>query len=336
MNNKKIDVGIIGAGGSGIGIHGRLLSESKDRFNIISFCDTDKEKLKIAGEKFRVRTFTSPKEFFRQRQMELVIIATRPHSTHFLLALSAMQAGKNVVVEKPMCITVEEAKKMIEVSKKNKVFLFPFQNQRWNLGFMCFKEALEKKVIGEVKFIEVRRNIKCDDKGVVYEFMPHFIDCILVLLNFVNPVEVSAILENPEGNWDELGFVSVNIRFKNDVFVTISQLPDETPKTIHFYWYAAGTEGSIWQENVYNKYDLLYKNARHTGKAQSFVPEFLETKIKGEKEMKDDFSLNFYDNVYQVLREGKEQLVKPEQVLIQIEIIEKIIESARLGRAIKI
>jgi len=336
MNNKKIDVGIIGAGGSGIGIHGRLLSERKDKFNIISFCDTDKEKLKIAGEKFKVRTFTSPKEFFRQRQMELVIVATRPHSTHFSLALDAMQAGKNVVVEKPMCITVEEAKKMIEASEKNKVFLFPFQNQRWNLGFMCFKEALEKKVTGQLKYIEVRRNIRGDDEGVVYEFMPHFIDCILVLLNFDKPVEVNAVLKNPEGKWDQLGFVYAGIRFQNGVFVTISQLPDETAKTPHFYWYAAGTEGSIWQDNVYNKYDLLYKNARHTGRAQSFVPEFLETKIKGEKERKDDFTISFYDNVYQVLREGRQQVVKPEHVLAQLEIIEKIIASARAGRAIRI
>jgi predicted dehydrogenase len=166
--------------------------------------------------------------------------------------------------------------------------------------------------------------------------MPHFIDCILVLLDFDKPVEISAVLENPEGDLDELGFVYAYIRFKNGIFVTISQLPDEISKTPHFYWYAAGTEGSIWQDNVYNKYDLLYKNARHTGKAESFIPEFLETKLKGEKEMKDDFTVSFYDNVWQVLREGKEQIVKPEQVLLQIEIIEKIIESARLKRAIKI
>jgi predicted dehydrogenase len=153
MENKKINVGIIGAGGSGIGIHGRLLSERKDKFNIISFCDIDKEKLKIAEEKFNVKTFNSIEGFFKQKGMELVIIATRPHSTHFPLSIRAMEEGKNVIVEKPMCITTDEAKKMIEKSKENKVFLFPFQNQRWNLGFMCFKEAIEKRVIGEDKYI---------------------------------------------------------------------------------------------------------------------------------------------------------------------------------------
>ena len=332
----KIKVGIIGAGSAGCNIHGRLLLERKDKFEIVSFCDIDREKLAVVEKRFGVKTFDNIEEFLKQKDIELVIIATRPHSTHFPIAIKTMKAGKNVVVEKPMCITTEECEKMIEESRKNNVFLFPYQNQRWNLGFMFFKEAIDKKVVGKVKFIEVKRSINPDYKGHIYEFMPHFVDCILYLLDFDSPVEIMGVVENPEERWENLGFVYSVIRFKSGVVVSISQLPDDNKKSPHFYWYAAGDKGSIWQENVYNKYDLVRKNSRTTGQASSFIPEILETRLKGDEREMGDFTGSFYDNVYGVLRKGEEQAVKPEQVLKQIFIIEKIIESARKKEEIKL
>lgn len=334
--SEKIKVGIVGAGSSGCNIHGRLLLERKDKFEILSFCDLDKEKLKSVEKEYRVKTFDDIEKFLNQEEIELVIIATRPHSTHFPIAIKAMNSGKNIVVEKPVCIKTAECKKMIETGKEKNVFLFPHQNQRWNLGFMFFKEAIDKKVVGNLRFIEVKRYIRADYKGHIYEFMPHFVDCLLYLLDFDEPVEIMGVVENPEETWENLGYVYSTIRFKSGVVASISQLPDNTQKTPHFYWYAAGTEGSIWQENVYNKYDLVRKNARFTGKATSFIPEILETKLKGDEKQMSDFTGCFYDNIYDVMRKGKEQAVKPEEVLKQIFIIEKIIESARKKETIKL
>lgn len=332
----KINVGIIGAGGSGINIHGRLLEERKNKFEIKSFCDIDKEKLKIVKEKFGCKTFDNIENFLNQEDLEVVIIATRPHSTHFPIAVECMRKKKNVVVEKPMCITTKEAEEMIRMSKENNVLLFPFQNQRWNLSFMIFKEAIEKKIVGELRYIEVKRYVDLNYKGHIYEFMPHLIDCILFLLNFEKVVEISAVVENPEESWDKLGYVYSLIRFESGVVVSISQLPDETIKTPHFYWYACGTEGSFYQENIYNRYDLMRKCSRFSGKANEFITEVLETRLNENKKIMADFTGCFYDNVYEVIMEGKEPIVKPEHVLQQIFIIEKIIESGKRKEAIKI
>lgn len=64
-----------------------------------------------------------------------MVLAT-PHNTHAGLAIKCLEAGRYVIVEKPMCITVKEATDMINTAKKSKVRLSVFHNRRYDGDFL--------------------------------------------------------------------------------------------------------------------------------------------------------------------------------------------------------
>jgi predicted dehydrogenase len=75
--------------------------------------------------------------------VELVIIST-PNATHFEYAKLSLEAGKHVLVEKPVAPTVSEAKILGEIAKSKKLVLYAFQNRRWDSDFLALKSLLSQ------------------------------------------------------------------------------------------------------------------------------------------------------------------------------------------------
>src|SRR5687768_9302715 len=85
-------------------------------------CDLDPAKRRRAEAEQEVRTYASLDEALDDPEVHVLTLAT-PHDTHRTLAELAMGAGKHVVVEKVMCLTVEEADAMIAARDQNRVLL---------------------------------------------------------------------------------------------------------------------------------------------------------------------------------------------------------------------
>ncbi|MGH2367636.1 MAG: Gfo/Idh/MocA family protein, partial [Chloroflexota bacterium] len=86
-------------------------------------------------------------------QVDLVIVAT-PHDTHEMLVVQAAQAGKHVVVDKIMCLTVEEGERMIAAARAAGVQFSVFQNRRWDSDYLTVKRVLDQGLVGEPYVIE--------------------------------------------------------------------------------------------------------------------------------------------------------------------------------------
>ena len=130
---------------------------------------------------------------------DLVVVAT-PNATHFDIASVALNAGKHVVVDKPLAVTLAEADRLIALAKERERVLTVFHNRRWDSDFLTLHKALPR--LGDVSLFEAhwdrfRPEIKSGwreepepGSGLLNDLGPHMIDQALQL--FGMPDAISA------------------------------------------------------------------------------------------------------------------------------------------------
>ncbi len=100
------------------------------------------------------KAYASFDEVLADPEVDLVVIAS-PNSQHAPQAIAALNAGKNVVVDKPMCLSLGEADAMIAASKSSGKLLSIFHNRRWDGDFLTAQHVINSGDLGEVKWIEL-------------------------------------------------------------------------------------------------------------------------------------------------------------------------------------
>lgn len=334
----KIKVGIVGAGSAGINIHGRAFAAGKipssgsshigqyhdleDLYEVVTFYDISLERAKTAAKLFGAEGHNDYQEFLSS-DIELVVIATRPHSTHLPLALQALERGKNVVVEKPIAMASPEAQEMIDTAKKYKRILTVHQSRRWDLDFLCVKEIMKKNLLGKVQMMKQIKPCGENAGAILHEFGSHLIDQMLVLLQEF-PSEVDATMENPFAEDYAFGWFDINVKFKNSPPVEVAMLPSEG--YVFPCWYIKGEKGWWVQDWCDRVEDLFQKIQKKSNLGYDYIPEFLRIKPKYP---------SFYRNLYEAIREGKELIVKPEESRDGLRVMELAVESARRKETIK-
>lgn len=144
---KKIRMGIIGCGNMG-GAHENGFSELSDIMEITATCDIVPERAQQAAE----YTGASVALTDYQEMVEHVdaVLISLPHDLHFEAGMFFLNAGKHVLMEKPMCNTEEECIKLIETSEKvQKVLMTAYPVRYWPI-IVKMKELVDSKVYGDV------------------------------------------------------------------------------------------------------------------------------------------------------------------------------------------
>ncbi|KAH9894410.1 oxidoreductase [Cubamyces lactineus] len=146
-------------------------------------------------------------------EVELVVIST-PSETHYELAKKCLQAGKHVLVDKPVTAHFSQAQELGALAKAKNVVLYPFQNRRWDSDFLALRKLLDlpadhPKSLGtlyefESRFDRFRTELKgtwkdlpLEANGLTYDLAAHTIDQVLVL--FGRPAKITAMIENIRG-----------------------------------------------------------------------------------------------------------------------------------------
>ena len=122
--NDEIRVAVVGFGGRGKDHISELRGLAKKNVRIVALCDVDKTILDAAVAQFskrneKVEGFTDIRKLLELQDLDAVSIAT-PNHWHSLATILAVQAGKDVYVEKPVCHNVWEGSKMVEAARKHK------------------------------------------------------------------------------------------------------------------------------------------------------------------------------------------------------------------------
>jgi scyllo-inositol 2-dehydrogenase (NADP+) len=145
---------------------------------------------KKAGSRYPdIISYDQTEELLNDNEIELIIVNT-PNNTHFDLAKQALQAGKHVLVEKPIGATVAEVQELYDISREADRHLMVYQNRRWDSDFLSVKEVIESGRLGELIEVHFRfdrykamlspklfkETKSMAPNGLVYDLGPHLID----------------------------------------------------------------------------------------------------------------------------------------------------------------
>lgn len=186
----SIGIGLCGIGRTGFG---RIRSEvtASRQFRIVAGFDVIPERALQLRDIFGSTAHTSFEDLLDDDNVHLVVIATRS-DTHARLAIQALNAGKHVVVEKPMATNLADADAMIAVAKTAKGRLFVRHNRRFDPPFVCAMEAVAAGKLGRLHSIQLRvgeyvrrsdwQTLKRFGGGQLLNWGPHVIDWALQLI----------------------------------------------------------------------------------------------------------------------------------------------------------
>jgi len=325
--SQVIGVGFCGAGGIVQGNHLPALERRTDRYRVVGFYDVAPDRArKLAADKYRV--FETYEDMLADAAVDVVVVATKPLTTHLPATQPALNAGKHVVLEKPMAATSEECDVLIALAREKGVRLTVHHNRRLDLDFLNLQELIGKGKIGEPRFVESRVGGAGYGGGDIVDWGVHLVDQAL-LLGHGELREVSAMFCHPEGGRDDAGFSEATFRFSEPPLVRMAMMPhpaeclaNGTPAQTRFY--AAGTKGSFVQRIIEDPRDLMNATVNFEKQRPDYaVPSFLTIERR-----------EYYDYLYESLANGAPLLVDPVQARNAIRAMELMEQSARENRTV--
>ena len=137
-------------------LHARVYAESH-RARLAAVCDADPERAGQVGREFGADAYSDHRDMLARDDIDAVSIVT-PDFAHTQLALDAIAAGKHVLVEKPLAMSVSECERIIDAAKKANVKLMVDFHNRWSPPFHKAKAAIDSGGIGSVRLVYFRLN----------------------------------------------------------------------------------------------------------------------------------------------------------------------------------
>jgi UDP-N-acetylglucosamine 3-dehydrogenase len=176
-----IRVGVIGTGAMGQN-HLRIYSEMEG-VELAGISDIDQKRVEFMATQFKTKAFTDYKKMFLEGLDAVSIVV--PTKLHKQVALDALDAGMQVLVEKPIADTTENAEMMIEAAKKAGKVLMIGHIERFNPAVIRLKEIINSGILGKIVSISTKRvgpyNPRIRDVGVILDIGVHDIDIIAYL-----------------------------------------------------------------------------------------------------------------------------------------------------------
>jgi scyllo-inositol 2-dehydrogenase (NADP+) len=143
-----------------------------------------------------------------------VVVAT-PNQLHFAQALAALEAGKHVVIDKPMALDVQQCDRLIEVADARGLALTVFHNRRWDSDFLTLRQLIASDALGPIATFKARwdryrpavpdrwRERADHGGGVLYDLGPHLIDQALCLFGQPEWIEADVFAQRAGATVDD-------------------------------------------------------------------------------------------------------------------------------------
>jgi len=146
---------VIGYGFAGRSFHSYLV-ERAPGLTLHGVAGRDPEKrARLAAERPDAKAYETFEDALADPDVDLVVLAT-PNSTHCDLAVAALEAGKHVVSDKVMCLSLAECRRMLEAANRHQRLLAVFQNRRFDGDYLTVKSLMESgEELGEARYLEM-------------------------------------------------------------------------------------------------------------------------------------------------------------------------------------
>lgn len=273
-----------------------------------------------------------------------VVIAT-PNDTHFDLARRALEAGKHVVVDKPVTLSAADAHALAQLAAARQLLLAPFHNRRWDGDFMTLRALLADGRLGRVTHYESHfdrfrpqipqrwREQAVHGGGLLFDLGPHLIDQALAL--FGTPQSVSATLRLQRDRAEVPDYVHLQLSYAtHEVVLHASALAALAPPrfTVH------GTGGSYVSQVLDTQEDQLKAGLRpgQSGFGKN-LPGLLRVLQDGQEQQREQATQDgdyagFYRALADTLIDGKPFPVAPQDAVDVMTVIDLALRSDAEGR----
>ena len=221
MKREPLRVGQIGVGYWGPNLLRNLSANPACR--VVMAADLSQERRDYVNKNFpAVKTCADPQEIIKDPEVEAVVIAT-PAGTHFELAMAALQAGKHILVEKPMARTPQEVEAIGACARQQRLVAMAGHTFVYNAAVHCLKKLIESGELGQVRYIYSRRlnlgRVR-SDVDAMWNFAPHDVSIVQFLLGDPKPLSVSAhAMDYVQRGISDVVFL--NIVYPNRIMVNI-------------------------------------------------------------------------------------------------------------------
>ena len=144
---------VVGYGFAGRCFHSYLNNQVPD-IELHGIASRDAATRERIRQEQHCRTYDSFEEVCADPDVDLVVLAT-PNSAHADLTVAALNAGKHVVTDKVMALTLADCDRMIAASRENDRLLTVFQNRRWDGDFLTLKQLIADGELGDMRWLEM-------------------------------------------------------------------------------------------------------------------------------------------------------------------------------------
>ena len=232
------------------------MMQRTDGIECVAICDIDPARTEAAKEDFPgIRTYNTVEALNADDGVDL-IANVLPHSLHCGPTVASLKAGKHVIVEKPMCVTIAEATEMINTAEENGVMLSVHHNRRWDADFWTLRELVDSGIIGKVFSVDMWgggygkpnpnwwRSVKSVSGGQFYDWGAHYLDWLLNVIE-APMVNITGFYQ-PNLVWDDItneDHVQAIIRFADNTVANIQM--SNIAKIGGERWKLLGSHGAI-------------------------------------------------------------------------------------------
>lgn len=344
---KQIRYAIVGYGSAGRTIHMPLLKfEPRMQLHGIYARRTEVRE-QIALSLPRVRTYQTQDAMLADPELDLVIITT-PHDSHASIAIAALDAGKHVVTDKPMCLTLAEYDAMVAAQKRSGKLLTVFHNARLSGDFLTLRSIVEGGQLGELKWLEVNwnrhglskrsawRNQRDAYGGRLIDLGVHLIDQVLqVFTEPVTSVYTRINRDWPDSQVESACIVTIGFASGRTAIIDVSSMT-RIPKP---KYHAVGTNGTWTKPGglvdpqdaalASGNYDDASEDMKTIGTLVDPTGTVPTPTIAGDWR-------KYYANIADVLLNSATPLVKLDEMRRVIGVMEAAIESDRRREVVKL
>lgn len=352
--HMSLKIGIIGFGGMA---HWHATNASKiEGVDFVAAYDVDEKQLQSAQEEFGMRPCRTLEELLSIPEINFVLVAT-PNQIHKDMVIAALRAGKHVMTEKPATLSVADWDEMVAVSRECGKILTVHQNRRWDKDYRIMREVVESGAIGKVFSLESRvfgtvgamygwRAFKAYGGGMVYDWGVHMFDQLLWMYPDKKIVDVKAeLMSILEANKEVDDYFKVLLKLEGGPVLTVevgSYAFRALPR-----WYCIGAGGTLEIDDFTAEKGGITRPRFGTegkvapvvvqtpaGPTRMMAPRPPETREELPLPTSDADWTSLYRNLVDVIDNGAELIVKPEQVRRVLQLIEAIFASAKSGHSV--
>lgn len=334
VNSKQsIGIGIVGAG-SVSEVHAEAVHQL-DGARLASVYSRNRDNARQLAEKYETAFTADWEEFLKDDRVDAVSVCT-PSGAHLEYSQSAAEAGKHVIVEKPIEVSLEKARRLIDACRQHHVHLSVIFQNRFIPDVRKMRDAIRSGVIGDVHLADAyikwfrdqeyydtggwRGTLELDGGGALINQSIHTIDLLQWMVGDVEEIygQVGTFTHRMEG--EDTG-VAV-LRFANGALGVVEGATSVSPAQerrleIH------GTKGTAVLKG--NRFALLTGEEQNQNEGESegagAASPFAGFSVEPHKQQ--------YADILQAIREGRESSVPGEEALKSLGIIQGIYSASR-------